>query len=64
MTILHNKPETCNILLESGAEPNIQDNEKLSPLMLACQKGLENFAELLLHYKADPLLKEKNGKNK
>lgn len=48
--------EACKILLEAGAEVNLQyekEAERLSPLLLAVRKGHVEVAELLLDHGAD-----------
>lgn len=50
-------------LLQKGANPNAQDADGVTCLNLAkSSSGLTEFSDLLLHYKADPTLKDKHGK--
>ncbi|XP_052779634.1 ankyrin repeat domain-containing protein 26-like isoform X5 [Mya arenaria] len=48
-------------LLESGADPNIVDNQQRSALHHACTEDAINHVKLLLHYKANTGLKDSKG---
>ncbi|XP_060920300.1 transient receptor potential cation channel subfamily A member 1b [Labrus mixtus] len=47
-----NKQESCRVLLDLGADPNILNTALLSPLHLAVSLGHNNLVELLLTYNA------------
>lgn len=49
------------ILLERGADPNLQDSKGLTSLMMASAWGQFYIADMLLFYGADVNLKAKNG---
>ncbi|MBM9579350.1 ankyrin repeat domain-containing protein [Leptospira sp. 201903070] len=51
------------ILLEKGADPNVQDFDGVTCMNLAkSSHGMSEFAELLLKHGADPMIKDKHGK--
>jgi|GEM_PF-1030611 len=53
---------TVKLLLENGADPNLLDeNIKLTPLMLAAAFGRKEIVKLLLGYNADINYKKNNG---
>ncbi|XP_068160257.1 transient receptor potential cation channel subfamily A member 1b isoform X2 [Antennarius striatus] len=47
-----NKAESCRVLLDLGANPNILNKALLSPLHVAISLGHNNLVELLLSYSA------------
>lgn len=51
----------ARILLENHANPNTQNTEGATPLHHAAEFGLLNTVELLLQYKADTTIKDKQG---
>lgn len=53
--------ETIEILLENGANPNIQNEKGETPLCLALKQGEEKSAELLLQYNANPSIADLTG---
>lgn len=59
MTALHeaikfNRPQVCQVLLESGANPNVMAFGFTTPLDLAFSENREEMADLLLDYGAEP----------
>lgn len=57
------KLEPFHFLLENGADPNVQDFDGVTCMNLAkSSHGMSEFAELLLKYGADPMIKDKHGK--
>lgn len=52
-----NQSRTAKLLLEKGARPNGEANEKVTPLMAAATYGNEELVRLLLQYHADPTLR-------
>ncbi|ELR16211.1 MHC I Cterminus family protein [Acanthamoeba castellanii str. Neff] len=48
-----NKFEAAAILLRAGADPNSGDGDLMTALHLACDKGFEELARLLVEHKAD-----------
>lgn len=55
--------EVIKILLNYGAEPNIESSGGALPLTVATQRNDCDVIKTLLHQKADPLKKDKEGKN-
>ena len=49
-------------LIQKGADVNTGSNEKLTPLMIAAEKGHINALTLLIKFGADVDLQDKNGK--
>ncbi|KAH3670760.1 hypothetical protein OGAPHI_001276 [Ogataea philodendri] len=58
---IHNFPLCLTVLLDNGAYPNIQDDDGNSPLHLALEYGSLSCVDLLLAYKADTQLLNKQG---
>lgn len=69
LTALHyavesGKLEIVKLLLENKANPNIGDNDMVTPYNIGkSYSGLEDIVELLLKYGADPKILDKHGKN-
>ncbi|MEM8830306.1 MAG: ankyrin repeat domain-containing protein [Cyanobacteria bacterium P01_G01_bin.19] len=55
--------EILEILLEAGADPNIQNVYGSTALHTASLRGLTDFVELLLQYGADPCIRNVGKKN-
>jgi ankyrin repeat protein len=55
--------EVCRFLLESGASVNSTSDEGSTALMMACQGGNMELAEILLDKGADPTYQNRNGKS-
>lgn len=51
------------LMLMRGADVNILDRSRTSPLLAACMVGNEKVVEVLLQFGADPLIKNKRGMN-
>jgi ankyrin repeat protein len=49
------------MLLDIGADPNLQNNSGNTPLLFACNKGKFNAVKLLLSNGADPNLQNNDG---
>ncbi|XP_044147494.1 ankyrin repeat domain-containing protein 50-like [Bufo gargarizans] len=47
-------PQLVSVLLERGADPQLEDKEGLTPLLVAAYEGQDEVAELLLEAGADP----------
>ncbi|RDD43877.1 Transient receptor potential cation channel subfamily A member 1 [Trichoplax sp. H2] len=66
-TLLHEAgkcgfPNICHILLKhNNALINIQDNDLLSPLHVACRLGMEEVCRLLLEFDADITMSSADG---
>jgi cytohesin len=65
-TLLHyaamdGRHEIAKLLLEHGADPNIQDNNGRTPLHWAAWKGHLEVVELLLEHGADPNVQDYGG---
>uniref|UniRef100_A0AC34F6C4 Uncharacterized protein n=1 Tax=Panagrolaimus sp. ES5 TaxID=591445 RepID=A0AC34F6C4_9BILA len=73
--VLYSKYETAECLLQNHAEVNTATTTQFrpidsgivlpstTPLMEACSQGNAKLIKLLLQYKADPLMKDSEGKN-
>jgi hypothetical protein len=59
--VMMNHVEAVRLLLAAGAEPNLRDNEGVSPLRFCAQNGLLEMARLLLHCGADKIIHESGG---
>ena len=46
-------PECAKLLLEAGANPNLEDRDGLSPLGIACGTGGSRCIDLLMKYNAN-----------
>jgi uncharacterized protein len=51
----------AEFLLQSGANPNMADNEGRTPLLWACMMGHPGVVELLVRNKADKKSADKKG---
>lgn len=49
------------LLLEHGADPNVQDDKGMTSLIHATKRGDEGMVRLLLEYEADPNILDDNG---
>ena len=49
-------------LLEHGANPNIANNVTVNPLHLAAYYGITPIVQLLLEFRADPRIRDNDGK--
>lgn len=57
-------PEAVRLLLENGADVNVQDNvEHYTALMYAAAEGLLENVKLLIEHGADPLINDIDGDN-
>ncbi|WP_265035350.1 MULTISPECIES: ankyrin repeat domain-containing protein [unclassified Wolbachia] len=54
--------QAIDLLLEAGADPNIQDNKRKTPLYLAAAKGHYNNANSLLLKGANPNITSRKGR--
>jgi len=52
--------DTSRLLLSHGANPNLQDENGTTPLMLAAKRDFPTL-QLLLQHNADPFIKDKKG---
>ncbi len=55
-------PEILRVLVDAGAEINAPDRDGVTPLMQAAYRGDAKQARLLLDHKADPRLKDHQGR--
>jgi ankyrin repeat protein len=55
-------PTTVRLLLENGADPNLCDRRKWSPLLTSCAYGDIQCVRLLLDHGADPNFRLETGK--
>ena len=54
--------EKCaEMLLKSGADPNLKKNDGQTPLMLAAYHGNSRVMKLLIEYGAEPVVRSKVG---
>ena len=61
--ILNGHFEVAKVLLESGANANLQTSDhKLTPLHIAAYNGKTEFVELLLKHHCNSYIKDKHGK--
>ena len=51
--VLNNKGQHVDLLLTTGADPNLTDNEEMSPLAYAVKLGNEEIAQILVESGAD-----------
>ena len=51
----------ADMLLEEGADPNVQDADGRTALMHTCQDGSPELTRLLLSFQADTQLKDVKG---
>jgi ankyrin repeat protein len=61
MAVLMKHIEAVRLLLAAGANPNIRDDEGMSPLRFCADKGLLEMARLLLHCGAGKTIDEGGG---
>ena len=61
MAVMARQGDASDLLLGLGAEPNIQNSQGRSPLMLAADQGSLPILQLLLRNGADRTLKDRNG---
>ena len=61
ISILEHQNNACKCLLEEGCNPDVQDVEGRTALMIACHEGLVKFVKMLLSSEADTQLKNKKG---
>jgi uncharacterized protein len=59
--VLDNQIEAVRFLLAAGADPNIKDDEGISPLRFCVQKGYLELARLLLRCGATKTINEAGG---
>lgn len=61
--IEYGRLECFELLLESGANPNAQDEDGVTCLNIAkSSSGLTEFADALFKHNVDPTIKDKHGK--
>ncbi|KAG8432053.1 hypothetical protein GDO86_019520 [Hymenochirus boettgeri] len=58
---LRNHPTVCSLLLDRGAQINLQDREAKSALILACENSKIQAAETLIHRGANLVQTDNNG---
>ncbi len=51
--------EVCNVLMENGISPNLQDHARRTPLQCAAYAGYINCMALLIQHDADPNIQDK-----
>ena len=61
VAVLSGSKEICKVLIQSGADVNLQDRNSETPLCLACIKGSKDIARTLLLNDADPNLSNESG---
>ena len=52
-TVLKNKARIIRLLIEHGADVNVQDETQSTPLHMASYSGIPDFVQLLIDYGAD-----------
>jgi ankyrin repeat protein len=55
-------PGLARLLLDRGADVNAQDNNHVTPLLLAAERNLDDIARILLERGAEPNVKNNKGK--
>ncbi|TQN71668.1 putative ankyrin repeat protein, partial [Colletotrichum shisoi] len=60
--MMHSAQESVQLLLEKGADVNCQQDDGMTALHLAAQRGEHSVVETLLGHGADPDLGDKRGK--
>lgn len=62
--VMNGDDETVQTLLEYGADPNIRDQDGVTPMILCkSMNGIPEISEMLLKAGANPMLVDKHGKN-
>lgn len=56
--------EVCEVLMENGLGPNLQDHAGRTPLQCAAYAGYINCMALLIQHDADPNIQDKEVCNK
>lgn len=56
--------EVCEVLMENGLGPNLQDHAGRTPLQCAAYAGYINCMALLIQHEADPNIQDKEVANK
>lgn len=51
--------EVCDVLMENGISPNLQDHAGRTPLQCAAYAGYINCMALLIQHDADPNIQDK-----
>jgi ankyrin repeat protein len=58
LSIENERTEVVNLLLQRGADPNLQDSGRFTPLHLAAMMEDQAFVVALLEYGADPSIRD------
>lgn len=60
LAVTHNQFDSTLLLLEAGANPNIQNGDGNTPLIRAASQGYAEITRLLLEYGANPHIRNNN----
>ena len=62
LAVHYNNPEAAYMLLKNGANPDVMNTHRITPLMLAANYNNGVLARLLLKFSADPFLIDRKGR--
>jgi ankyrin repeat protein len=61
-SIAHGYTDIVKLLLDAGAQPNVRNQQGMTPLMFASNFGVTEVVSMLLECKADPTAKDNIGR--